>query len=188
MPAEIITQTCPAPECNLLPSDVEQFIEELTAYFNLFESAFRRPEQAKWGKVYLNGLLGDLPRKTTERIALDLGHNVRDLQHFIGQSQWPIEPVQAIHQRVEAQLGEEAVAWPRLTNRAWSNKENILSVWGISTAVRWARWPIRRMGSTWAYASCKGYKVSLPVVCSCWRSGLTTNMPRNAGHAACRKT
>jgi SRSO17 transposase len=108
MPAEIMTQTCPAPECNLLPGDVEQFVAELAAYFDLFESAFRRPEQAKWGEVYLNGLLGDLPRKTTERIALGLGHNVRDLQHFIGQSQWAIEPILAIHQQVVAQtLGEE---------------------------------------------------------------------------------
>ena len=108
MPTEIITQTCPAPECNLLAGDVEQFVEELAAFFELFESAFRRPEQAKWGEVYLNGLLGDLARKTVERIALDLGCNVRDLQHFIGQSLWPIEPVLAIYQQVVAQtLGEE---------------------------------------------------------------------------------
>jgi SRSO17 transposase len=107
MPAEIVTQTCPAPECNLLPDDVEQFVEELAAYYRLFESAFRRPEQAKWGEVYLNGLLGDLARKTTERIALDLGQNVRDMQHFIGQSPWPMEPILAIHQQIVADtLGE----------------------------------------------------------------------------------
>jgi len=47
MPAESIAQTCPAPECNLLPDDIEQFVEELAAYYRLFESAFRRPEQAK---------------------------------------------------------------------------------------------------------------------------------------------
>jgi len=108
MPAEIITQTCPAPECNLLPGDVEQFVEELAAYYDLFAPAFRRPEQTQWGRVYLNGLLGDLPRKTAERIALDLGHNVRDLQHFIGQSQWAIGPIVAIHQQLIAEtLGEE---------------------------------------------------------------------------------
>lgn len=107
MPAEIIAQTCPAPECNLLPDDVEQFVEELAAYCRLFESAFRRPEQARWGEVYLNGLLGDLARKTTERIALDLGQNVRDMQHFIGQSPWPMEPILAIHQQIVADtLGE----------------------------------------------------------------------------------
>jgi SRSO17 transposase len=107
MPAEIIAQTCPAPECNLLAGDVEQFVEELATYFRLFASAFRRPEQARWGEVYLNGLLGDLPRKTTERIALDLGQNVRDLQHFVGQSPWPVEPIVAIHQQMVAEtLGE----------------------------------------------------------------------------------
>ena len=77
MPAEIITQTCPAPECNLLPGDVEQFVEELAAYYDLFAPAFRRPEQTQWGRVYLNGLLGDLPRKTAERIALDLTQRAR---------------------------------------------------------------------------------------------------------------
>jgi len=91
----------------LLPGDVEQLVDELAAYYRLFASAFRRPEQAKWGEVYLNGLLGSLARKTTERIALDLGQNVRDLQHFIGQSPWPMEPILAIHQQSVAEtLGE----------------------------------------------------------------------------------
>jgi SRSO17 transposase len=108
MPAEIITQTCPAPECNLLPGDVEQLVDELAAYYRLFASAFRRPEQAKWGEVYLNGLLGTLARKTTERIALDLGQNVRDMQHFIGQSPWPMEPILAIHQQSVAETLAEA--------------------------------------------------------------------------------
>jgi len=32
MPSEIIAETCPAPECNLLPADVVQCIEELEDY------------------------------------------------------------------------------------------------------------------------------------------------------------
>lgn len=107
MSTQIIAETCPAPECNLSPRDVEQFVEELEAYHELFVAAFRRPEQAMWSEVYLRGLLGDSPRKTAERIALDLGENVRDLQHFIGQSRWKTEPVLAIHQRLIAEtLGE----------------------------------------------------------------------------------
>jgi SRSO17 transposase len=107
MPAGIITETCPAPECNLLPGDVEQLVEELAAYYHLFAPAFHRAEQAKWGEVYVNGLLSGLARKTTERIALDLGQNVRDMQHFIGQSPWPLEPLLAIHQQIVAEtLGE----------------------------------------------------------------------------------
>ena len=108
MPTGIVSQTCPAPECNLTHQDLEQFVAEMTSYIDLFEPAFRRPEQLEWAKVYLNGLLGDAPRKNVERIALELGENVRDLQHFVGQSPWKAEPVITIHQRLVAEtLGED---------------------------------------------------------------------------------
>jgi hypothetical protein len=42
--------------------------------------------------------VSDLPRKTTERIALTQAVNVRDLQHFIGQSHWSCPSVIAHHQ------------------------------------------------------------------------------------------
>ncbi len=112
MPKGIVTEhqsieTCPAPECNLLNKDVEQFVEELDHYARLFEPAFRRCEQWTWGQVYLKGLLGDTQRKTTERMALELGENVRDMQHFVGQSPWPKEPAVIIHQGLIAStLGE----------------------------------------------------------------------------------
>ncbi len=112
MPKGIVTEiqtveTCPAPECNLSDQDVEQFVEELDRYAKLYEPAFRRCEQWKWGQVYLQGLLGDAPRKTAERMALELGENVRDLQHFVGQSPWRKEPVVKIHQGLLAySLGE----------------------------------------------------------------------------------
>ena len=40
MPAEIVTETCPAPECNLTEQDIEQFLEEMTGYIEMFEPAF----------------------------------------------------------------------------------------------------------------------------------------------------
>jgi hypothetical protein len=40
-------------------------------------------------------LLGDTPRKNVERMALDWGDKARSMQHFIGQSPWKPEPVQA---------------------------------------------------------------------------------------------
>jgi SRSO17 transposase len=107
MPAPIIAETCPAPEGNLSPRDVEQLVPALQEYHALFAPAFRRPEQHGWAETYLQGLLGDEPRKTIEPIALSLDENVRDLQHFIGQSRWKIAPVVKIHQAVVAQtLGE----------------------------------------------------------------------------------
>ena len=48
-------------------------VDELENYFQLFEPTFQRSEQVEKGKMYLNGLLSDLPRKVTERIPLHLG-------------------------------------------------------------------------------------------------------------------
>jgi SRSO17 transposase len=107
MPSVIVPAPSPAPTCNLAPRDVEQFVAALATYHSDFADAFRRPEQQQWAQVYLRGLLDDHPRKTIERIALTQGVNVRDLQHFIGQSAWAIAPVVARHQQlVAATLGD----------------------------------------------------------------------------------
>jgi len=107
MPMGIVTETCPAPECNLTEKDIEQFLEELRNYVELFEPTFQRAEQMAWSKAYLQGLLGDAMRKNVERMALELGENVRSMQHFIGQSPWKTEPMTVIHQGLVAEtLGE----------------------------------------------------------------------------------
>jgi len=70
MPATIVPAGCAPPTCNLVPGDVEGFVDSLTNYHASFASAFRRPEQQHWAQVYLRGLLSDLARKPIERIAL----------------------------------------------------------------------------------------------------------------------
>ena len=108
MPAEIVTETCPAPQCNLSKEDIERFAQELTKYMELFEPAFRRVEQLKRSRVYVHGLLGNATRKNVEQMALGLGEKVRSLQYFVGQSPWEAEPVIGIHQRTVGEtLGEE---------------------------------------------------------------------------------
>jgi SRSO17 transposase len=108
MPAQIVTETYPAPECNLSKKDVERFLDELTKYMELFESAFQRIEQLKRSTAYLHGLLGNATRKNVEQMALGLGEKVRSLQYFVGQSPWEAEPVIVIHQQsVGKTLGEE---------------------------------------------------------------------------------
>jgi SRSO17 transposase len=83
-------------------------LDELEAYHRQFAAAFRRSEQADWSKAYLKGLLGDTSRKTAEQMALEMGKNVRTMQHFLGQSPWPTEPALAVHQALMAEtLGEE---------------------------------------------------------------------------------
>ena len=104
----IVAETCPLPEFNLSPRDVDGLVDELTIYHARFGPAFRRPEQFYWSGIYLNGLLGDEPRKSIEPIALQAGVNVRDLQYFVGQSPWPINPAISIHQQmIDETLGED---------------------------------------------------------------------------------
>jgi SRSO17 transposase len=108
MPMTIVTDSCPAPKFNLTRRDVEQCVPELEAYLKLFEPAFGRVEQFRQSQVYVKGLLSDVVRKTVERMALEFGENVRDLQHFVGQSPWGPEPMVAIHQGLIGEmLGEE---------------------------------------------------------------------------------
>jgi len=107
MPAEIVTQICPAPECNLSQEEVERFLEELTNYMEQFEPAFQRVEQWKRSKAYVRGLLGNATRKNVEQMALGLGEKVRSQQYFVGQSPWEVEPVIGIHQQMVGEtLGE----------------------------------------------------------------------------------
>src|SRR5947207_5693493 len=103
MPPVIVPAPCPAPVCNLLPADLQQFVDALAAYHAALAPAFRRTEQHTGAGVYLNGLLSEQGRKTTEHIALTQEVNVRDLQHFIGQSAWDCAPVLDCHQRLVAE-------------------------------------------------------------------------------------
>ncbi|MFZ4849386.1 MAG: transposase [Caldilinea sp.] len=105
MPRRIVTETCPAPVCNLTVEDIEQFLPELTSYLKLFAERFVHQPQLAWSEVYLYGLLGEAVRKNVEQIALRLG--VRSLQHFIGQSPWSPTPLRTVHQRLVGEtLGE----------------------------------------------------------------------------------
>ena len=105
MPAEIVPDTCPAPQCNLNEQDIEQFLDEMSAYIALFAPGFQRAEQLGRSETYVRGLLGDAVRKNVEQMGLVLGENVRNLQYFVGQSPLKTEPVIEIHQRLVAERG-----------------------------------------------------------------------------------
>ena len=91
MSTEIVTEICPPPDWELAEEDIHEMVEHLEGYYQAFRPCFDRRDQAAHGWVYLKGMLSDLPRKVTERIALRLGSCVRSLQHFIGQSPWSLE-------------------------------------------------------------------------------------------------
>ncbi len=107
MPAKIVTETRPVPECHLSPEEVEQFLDELNQYMELFKPAFQRVEQLQRSQTYVRGLLGNATRKNVERMALGLGEKTRSLQYFVGQSAWAADPVISVHQGLVAEtLGE----------------------------------------------------------------------------------
>lgn len=157
MPSEVIAETCPAPECNLLPADIEQWVAELETYHTLFAPAFRRPEQAIWAGVYVKGLLGDVPRKTAERMALDQGKTPRTLQHFLGQSPWELEAVVSIHQRLVVEdLGEDdAVALIDESGNVKQGEASVGVAWQYCGAV--GKVANSQNGVYLGYVSRKGY-------------------------------
>ena len=107
MSTEIVPGISPPPEWNLVVEDIHTMVDALEETYQIYQPAFARCDQAAQGWVYLKGLLSDLPRKVTERIALRFGKNVRSLQHFMGQSPWSCEPALEIHQGVVVEtLGE----------------------------------------------------------------------------------
>ena len=108
MSTTIVTDTCPAPSCNLSPRDVEALGAHLETYATQFASTFARADQALWAYHYLCGLLSDLPRKSIEPMALAFGFTIRAMQAFISQSPWQCQPVLHTHQQLVAQtLGED---------------------------------------------------------------------------------
>ncbi|HEY6411419.1 MAG TPA: IS701 family transposase [Ktedonobacteraceae bacterium] len=103
----IVSDTCPAPHFNLTEREVKQCMPELATYLDLFKPSFGRREQFERFSMYVKGLLSDLGRKTIEGIALAFGGNVRDLQHFAGQSPWETEPMVSRQQQLVGEtLGE----------------------------------------------------------------------------------
>ncbi len=78
---------------SLTPEVMENLAEELVVFHDEFADAFRRVEQGILGQNYLQGLLGNIPRKNVEAIALDLlsGPRVRSLQKFMTNYRWDDE-------------------------------------------------------------------------------------------------
>lgn len=159
MPAEIVTETCSGPQCNLSTEDIERFAQELTEYMEQFAPAFRRVEQRKHGQAYLRGLLGNATRKNVEQMALGLGEKVRTLQYFVGQSPWAAEPVIDIHQwNVGETLGEEDGVV--LIDESSTVKQGDDSV-GVAQQYCGSVGKVAngQVGVYLGYASCKGYSL-----------------------------
>ena len=107
MPMPIVAATCPVPECNLVPRDVESLVVELEAYAGQFLSAFARADQAVWGHRYLQGLVSDHPRKS-----IGFDHNAWILTPPAGVPALPPDRVAALlfHRGVHVACADETAS------------------------------------------------------------------------------
>src|SRR5215468_9782434 len=80
------------PTFELVPSDVEGFMDELWEFQSLFHDCFARREPRAHFFDYMVGQLSQLTRKSIEPMALHVeGGTIRGLPRFIGDVRWDEE-------------------------------------------------------------------------------------------------
>lgn len=76
--------------------------KELSAFLGLFADCFRSQPGFALGRVYVQGLLADLPRKNAEAIALEFDTPPRTLQRLLESIKWDEGAVRDQGQRLVA--------------------------------------------------------------------------------------
>jgi SRSO17 transposase len=96
------------PTFDLVPSDVEGFMEELWEFQSAFHDCFARSEPRAHFFDYMVGQFSKLERKSIEPMALQVeGSTIRGMQRFISDVRWDEEQiVWNYHQLVADELGE----------------------------------------------------------------------------------
>jgi SRSO17 transposase len=94
-------------DCQVQADWVEGISRRLHEFVQPFTALLGRVEQRKYARVMLEGLLSDLPRKTSEPIAYRHDRDRGDLQYFMGASPWDPAPLRReLTVQVAAALGE----------------------------------------------------------------------------------
>jgi SRSO17 transposase len=96
------------PTFELVPSDVEGFVEELWEFQSAFHDCFSRSEPRAHFFDYMVGQCSALERKSIEPMARHVeGGTIRGLQRFISEGHWDEEQMRwNYHQMVAEELGE----------------------------------------------------------------------------------
>jgi SRSO17 transposase len=96
------------PTFDVVPSDVEGFMEERWALQSAFHDCFARSEPRAHFFDYMVGQLSKLERKSIEPMALEVeGGTIRGMQRFISDVRWDEEQMRwNYHQLVADELGE----------------------------------------------------------------------------------
>jgi SRSO17 transposase len=96
------------PTFDLIPSDVEGFMDDLCMFQSTFHDCFERSESREHFFHYMVGQFSDLKRKSIEPMALEVeGGNIRGMQRFISDVRWDEEHLLwAYHHHVAEDLGD----------------------------------------------------------------------------------
>ena len=96
------------PTFDLVPNDVEGFMEELWEFQSAFHDCFARSEPRAYFFDYMAGQLSPLERKSVEPMALHVdGGTIRGMQRFLSDASWDEEQMRwNYHQLVADELGE----------------------------------------------------------------------------------
>lgn len=93
-------------EARVKPGICEGLLERLEKFVEPFAELLARREQGEHAVDFVSGLLSDLKRKNCESIAYRHNQGRKELQHFIGQSQWDHAPLLVeLSRQVGEQLG-----------------------------------------------------------------------------------
>lgn len=93
-----------AEETKYAAEDVTGTVDRLKDFIQPFLPLFERAEQRSHAEVYVGGRLKQLPRRTTEPIAIERGEKRRPLQHFVGAGRWDDN---AVRRKICRQVADE---------------------------------------------------------------------------------
>src|SRR3954471_11933926 len=91
-------------DCQVPPAAFRGAIRRLEAFAEPFIAAMPSPESQEYSRIYLAGLLSDLPRKNAEAIAYRNDLDRQRIQEFIGDSDWDRDPMR---DELARQVGRE---------------------------------------------------------------------------------
>ena len=96
------------PTFDVVPSDVEGFVEELWEFQSTFHDCFARSEPRAHFFDYMVGQCSKLQRKSIEPMALQVeGGTIRGMQRFISDVDWDeAQMIWNYHQLVAEEMGE----------------------------------------------------------------------------------
>ncbi len=95
-------------ECQVSPSVFRGMEDRLERFVEPFASCLMRTEQRRHTQTMVSGLISDLDRKNIESIAYRHDQDRKDLQHFVGESNWDHEPLMTeLARQVGDQLGRD---------------------------------------------------------------------------------